>query len=602
MSDLDSACNLKDVDDLQISRSNLGAFPSRASAILSTIFPGLLYITTDGYDYPGDGGRAQYKRVALEPSHAGKFQSADLSWWELDERIWRPEMVGGSVQDAVDGIYTVYGSGTVHLGSKVWELSSRLYMWPNIEVTADNGGELKRADGASIGPLVDFHTNLAHKASLRLVIANGNRGTAALNSSSYLVNIGAADDVTIDLCLLMETIGSGVIVRNGKRPRVTNNTISRCAAIGIAVVPNPIGRYATRGKFNDNTFTKIGQHPISFYYSDGNKIKDNVIDGDLKTGIICNIDPVTQTATRTSGGDFTDIEPGQFLIFNGNTQELHISEVISSNVVKFDTVMTFPAVTNAITGAGTGDLINLKSCSNNFIHGNIMTRGAGCGVVLWDDDVWAGLGNKVTNNIARGIGSAGYSTQGRSKTINSLFHDNLAYNCGLHGAAGHPDFNCGYTVQVGDKTRLSCNTTMCDTGSMTHDIIIRLGTLAGSVYANDNNATGVTNPGIKNAIKSLTLGPQWGSTATVSDLVSNGSIIRFTVTPGGSGITIAPLFTIVPVVVGATAPLTAVVTMQIVPGTTGVGYVIAASATSIMANLPFFTPTAGVPVQITVQI
>lgn len=43
------------------------------------------YLRTAGYYAPGDGGGALYKRVATQPAHAGKVQSADGAWWELCE-------------------------------------------------------------------------------------------------------------------------------------------------------------------------------------------------------------------------------------------------------------------------------------------------------------------------------------------------------------------------------------------------------------------------------------------------------------------------------------------------------------------------------------
>lgn len=38
---------------------------------------------TSGYALAGDGGGALYKRVAVEPPHPGKLQSADSAWWEI---------------------------------------------------------------------------------------------------------------------------------------------------------------------------------------------------------------------------------------------------------------------------------------------------------------------------------------------------------------------------------------------------------------------------------------------------------------------------------------------------------------------------------------
>lgn len=40
-------------------------------------------IRVGGYYTPGDGGAALYKVVATQPTHAGKFQTADSRWWEL---------------------------------------------------------------------------------------------------------------------------------------------------------------------------------------------------------------------------------------------------------------------------------------------------------------------------------------------------------------------------------------------------------------------------------------------------------------------------------------------------------------------------------------
>lgn len=66
------------------------------------------YVILNGYYTSGDGGRARYKRVAAQPSHPGKFQSADGAWWEIDE----PEinlLQTGCLGDSTSG---TTGSGT----------------------------------------------------------------------------------------------------------------------------------------------------------------------------------------------------------------------------------------------------------------------------------------------------------------------------------------------------------------------------------------------------------------------------------------------------------------------------------------------------------
>jgi len=50
---------------------------------LTTISAGVGTLRSSGYREPGDGGHGFYRRVAVEPGHPGKVQSADGAWWEL---------------------------------------------------------------------------------------------------------------------------------------------------------------------------------------------------------------------------------------------------------------------------------------------------------------------------------------------------------------------------------------------------------------------------------------------------------------------------------------------------------------------------------------
>jgi hypothetical protein len=52
-------------------------------ASLSGAAASMTYLRTAGYAEVGDGGASLYKKVNSEPSHSGKVQSADGSWWEL---------------------------------------------------------------------------------------------------------------------------------------------------------------------------------------------------------------------------------------------------------------------------------------------------------------------------------------------------------------------------------------------------------------------------------------------------------------------------------------------------------------------------------------
>lgn len=67
---------------------------TRQQAQTMTIGPAFAAVRTTGYAAPGDGGGALYKRVASEPAHPGKFQSADGQWWELAESRINVRMFG----------------------------------------------------------------------------------------------------------------------------------------------------------------------------------------------------------------------------------------------------------------------------------------------------------------------------------------------------------------------------------------------------------------------------------------------------------------------------------------------------------------------------
>lgn len=108
-------------------------FDSYAAAQAASLPISVQIVELLGYSGPGDGGEAHYKRVASEPSHQGKFQSADGAWWEIRRKRLRLEMFGavgtGSANDKaaleraltvgrriVGDWQTVYGvSGNVEL-------------------------------------------------------------------------------------------------------------------------------------------------------------------------------------------------------------------------------------------------------------------------------------------------------------------------------------------------------------------------------------------------------------------------------------------------------------------------------------------------------
>lgn len=83
-----------DEDGYELGSSTAGEYESRAKVEETNIPETASFLRTAGYYVPGDGGGALYKRVATQPAHAGKVQSADGGWWELAASRLSPRMFG----------------------------------------------------------------------------------------------------------------------------------------------------------------------------------------------------------------------------------------------------------------------------------------------------------------------------------------------------------------------------------------------------------------------------------------------------------------------------------------------------------------------------
>lgn len=83
---------------------------SRSSAILESFAGSVGFVQTEGYSSAGDGGAALYKRVASQPTHTGKFQSADGAWWELADQPLNVKMFGARGDGVTDDWQSITNS------------------------------------------------------------------------------------------------------------------------------------------------------------------------------------------------------------------------------------------------------------------------------------------------------------------------------------------------------------------------------------------------------------------------------------------------------------------------------------------------------------
>lgn len=144
---------------------------TRTTAIAESFSSNVQFVETSGYSSVGDGGGALYKRVSSEPSHSGKFQSADGSWWEMVSDIPNVRQfgagIGGDDVSAFQNAVNFIGSNQpakilIPQGSYLGDLSSislggRVITWSitrgvTFSVSSPPGGiETPSVLGGSVG-------------------------------------------------------------------------------------------------------------------------------------------------------------------------------------------------------------------------------------------------------------------------------------------------------------------------------------------------------------------------------------------------------------------------------------------------------------------
>lgn len=221
---------------------------TRQQAQSMTIGPEFAAVRTTGYSAPGDGGGALYKRVASEPVHAGKFQSADGQWWALAGSVVSPEHFGAAgdgVSDDYDALsqMVAYVNAASDVSSVEMRSGARYYIGRYI--TADNGvrdlefvgrkGLTINGNGASLELKGDFHRAVSTTRGLcgfrflgcrdTRVIAlevNGNvdkttRASGLGEGFTHGLVVSSCDGVTISHCFTHHMASDGLYIASDAR-------------------------------------------------------------------------------------------------------------------------------------------------------------------------------------------------------------------------------------------------------------------------------------------------------------------------------------------------------------------------------------------------
>ncbi|MCK1536893.1 MULTISPECIES: hypothetical protein [unclassified Bradyrhizobium] len=130
-------------------------YDTLALATAAAVPGGVDLVRLLGYGAAGDGGEALYRKVGSEPSHAGKFQSADGAWWETAEPKLRPKQFGAAGDGATidTGAFNDVITTALALRRPVLGDGSRYFLDEKL-VVADASGLVLEGDGTSVTWLI----------------------------------------------------------------------------------------------------------------------------------------------------------------------------------------------------------------------------------------------------------------------------------------------------------------------------------------------------------------------------------------------------------------------------------------------------------------
>lgn len=99
---LEAAAIVRGLASDAVSQGNVPVYAAVVGMSELAVNAGINAIRVNGYYVAGDGGGARYTKVLAEPTHAGKFQTADGAWWALSELVVNPQMFGARADGITD--------------------------------------------------------------------------------------------------------------------------------------------------------------------------------------------------------------------------------------------------------------------------------------------------------------------------------------------------------------------------------------------------------------------------------------------------------------------------------------------------------------------
>lgn len=483
-------------------------FDTRTAVQSATIAGTINFIRTAGYSSTGDGGGALYKRVGSQPTHLGKVQSLDGTWWEYCPEGYINAKAFGAKPDGSTDCSAIFNS----------------------LLTFAAGRTIYIPGGAGTGAGYLFNSPLTTFASTVNLLGDGQTQTTSpgvaypTQSTTFLINFNSGFLFNLDTGAPCVFRGISFVSQSGVRPMASGGGITiTCSQGGLGAdlsvyncsfsyLYNPIAVdkggggtiegcqftasvfrtliFTTSGGFEggvgtitDNIFTEYPSNPNSVIHTTVGygKISDNYIVGGL-IGIVLDVQ--------------AGFSAGALEIYNNQMEEqvsfgVYITRSASNAFVAMLQIKNNEFSNISQTGL-TGHVYITESFGGNWVDstsitGNVFRSALGnSGVYIAAS---GGLvGTSIINNEIQHFG-AGTTTGISSK------------NTGVGGTLGTPTliYDNRFSGLVGPRYDTNTAATVRDTQGMTFAQVTSTSCANGStIYCTDgafgsnplNNATG----------------------------------------------------------------------------------------------------------------
>lgn len=455
---------------------------------------------------------------------------------------------------AISATFAV-GGGTVYFPKGVYLIQSAVLMKAGVRLLGEDRGNtiIRQAAGANLNPMIEFGFPVtANGAGLKNLCIDANSDNNTLGTGVFTIHVRTAVAAEFIRCLFLNSPGF-FIATNGVRTRAAENVFDGCymaPMFAFHALPAPTDAYTV---FEDNYCINSGGGSILLEGSNFGVVRRNRIIGTLIGGRNdrMTVDTSGTTVTWVSGPNFANARAGMFVVLN-NGAEFRITAKVSDTQLTVDPAL--PTLSGTQAGIGTGDLIGNLYSSNCQITDNVCVNSATYGM----GGVIGGTAYQCSNN-----------TWERNTISNTGKH---AINITYDGGAGLLDMNsvignkivnpgsCG-GIATSDKvgiylfsgspgkltnTYVEGNTVISAVGDGQTEYWMAVDGAGspGSVFVGKNVNSGMVNVGIGGDIVSAVLDAGWGDTATVTDIYSFGSAVRFNINCAGAGISWNPGVTI----------------------------------------------------------